>query len=127
MDIHKHHRLSKTIYDLQFGRTSIKRRIVKFYFNHYKCFKCGVTFSPQNKTWAMGKFGSNLLAYMIYQNLELRLSQQSVVKSLNQLFDFNVNDSMLNRQKTRVAQIYKETYDGILNKILCGNLIHIDE
>lgn len=23
--------------------------------------------------------------------------------------------------------MYKETYDGILNKILCGNLIHIDE
>jgi hypothetical protein len=127
MDIRKHKRLSKTIYDLKFSPTSIKRWIVKFYFNRYKCFKCGITFFIHNDTWARGKFGSNLLAYMIYQTLELRLSQQSVVKSLNQLFDFNVNDSMLNRQKTKVAQIYKETYDGILNKILCGNLIHVDE
>jgi hypothetical protein len=64
---------------------------------------------------------------MIYQNLELRMSQQNVVKSLNQLFDFHVNNSMFNGQKTRAAQIYKETYEGILNKILHGSLIHIDE
>ena len=100
---------------------------MKFIFNRYKCLKCGTTFSPQNETWARSKFGSDLLAYMLYQNLELRLSQQNVVKSLNQLFDFRVNDSMFNGQKTRAAQIYKGTYDGILNKILCGNLIHVDE
>jgi len=127
MDIHKHHRLSKTVYDLKFGRVSIKRWVVKFYFNQYKCFKCGAIFSHQNKTWTKSKYGSNLLAYMIYQNLELRLSQHNVIKSLNRLFGFNVNESMYNGQKTIATQIYKETYEGILNKILCGNLIHIDE
>lgn len=127
LDIHKDRRLSKTVYDLKFGRTSIKRWIVKFYFNYYECFNCGVTFSPQNKAWTRSKFGSNLLAYMIYQNLELRLSQLNIVKSLNQLFDFRVDHSMCNKQKTRAAQIYQVTYDKILAKILCGNLIHIDE
>jgi transposase-like protein len=126
-DIRKHERLSKTVYNLKFSKTSIKRWVVKFSFNRYKCLKCGTTFSPQNDTWARSKFGSDLLAYMLYQNLELRLSQQNVVKSLNQLFDFRVNDSMFNGQKARAAQIYKETYDGILNKILHGRLIHVDE
>ena len=34
---------------------------------------------------------------------------------------------MFNGQKTRTAQIYKETYDRILNKIVHGKLIHVDE
>ena len=127
IDIRKHERQSKTVYDLKFGRSSVKRWIVKFYFNRYRCFKCGVTFFPQNKAWTRSKFGSDLLAYMIYQNLELRLSQQAIVRSLNQLFDFNFDDSMFIGRKKRAAQIYKETYDGILDKILRGNLIHIDE
>jgi len=125
--IQKHDRQNKTIYNLKFGLTSIKRWIVKFYFYRYKCLKCGGTFFPQNNKWMKSKFGPDLLAYMIYQNLELRLSQQNVVKSLNQLFNFRVDESMFNGQKERAAQIYKETYNGILNKILRGNLIHIDE
>jgi hypothetical protein len=127
IDIRKHERKSKTVYDLKFGRSSIKRWIVKFYFNQYVCFKCGVTFFPQHKTWTRSKFGFNLLAYMIYQKIELRLSQQTIARSLNQLFGFNFDDGISVEPKRKFAQIYKETYDEILNKILNGNLVHIDE
>jgi predicted RecB family nuclease len=126
-DIHKHAKQSKTVYDLKFNPTSIKRWTIKFCFNRYRCFKCRIVFSPKSDNWTRSKYGTNLIAYMFYQNLELRLSQRSVIKSLNQLLGFNVEHNMFIGQKTRVAQMYQETYEKILKKLLGGELIHTDE
>ncbi len=126
-DIRKWDKTSKIVYDLKLGQASIKRWIVKYYFHRYRCYRCRTTFYSQQRPWTRSKFGSGFLAYIIYQSIELRLSQQTIAQSLNQLFGFNLNLGMFNGQKTRTAQIYKETYDGILDKIVHGKLIHADE
>ena len=126
-NIRKHERISKIVYDLKFGSAGIKRWIVEYYFDRYKCFECGATFFSSQRTWTRSKYGLNLLAYLIYQNIELRLSQQTVTQSLNQLFGFNLGISFFNGQKTRAAQIYEGTYEAIKNKIVNGKLIHADE
>ncbi len=128
-DIRKWEKTSKIVYDLKIDQdqASIKRWIVKYYFYRYKCYRCKTTFYSQQRPWTRSKFGSGFLAYIIYQNIELRISQQTIAKTINQLFGFNLNLSMFNEQKTRTARIYKETYDRILNKIVHGKLIHADE
>jgi len=57
----------------------------------------------------------------------LRLPKESVARSLNQLFGFNLQLNFVHNQKTRASQLYKSTYEGILNKIVNGKLIHADE
>jgi predicted RecB family nuclease len=128
-DIRRWEKASKIVYDLKIDQdqASIKRWIVKYYFHRYKCYRCKATFYSQQRPWTKSKFGSGFLAYIIYQNIELRISQQTIAKSINQLFGFNLNLSMFNEQKTRTARIYKETYDRILNNIVHGKLIHVDE
>ncbi|MCU0368816.1 MAG: IS66 family transposase [Cyclobacteriaceae bacterium] len=128
-DIRKWEKTSKIVYDLKIDQdqASIKRWVVKYNFHRYRCYRCRATFYSQQKPWTRSKFGSGFLAYIIYQNIELRISQQTIAKSLNQLFGFNLNLNMYNEQKTRAAKIYKETYDGILHKIVHGKLIHVDE
>jgi hypothetical protein len=115
------------VYDLRLGQTSIKRWIVKYIFYRYFCHQCEITFVSQQRPWTKSKFGPDLLAYIIYQNIELRLPQQTVAQSLNQLFGFNLQLSFVHNQKIRLSQLYKDTYEGILNKIVNGKLIHVDE
>jgi len=124
--IYKYGVLRKVVHDLKFSRTGIKRWIVKYYFNRYRCKQCSTTFVSQNRP-LVKKFGPALLAYTIYQIIELQLPQTTVTKSLNQLFGFNRNRSEVQRQKVRAAQLYQETYERILNKIVTGKLIHADE
>jgi predicted RecB family nuclease len=42
---------SKSIYDLHFGRGSIKRWIVKYFFHSYECLSCGSQIRPPEQTW----------------------------------------------------------------------------
>jgi predicted RecB family nuclease len=118
---------SKIVHDLKFGRTGIKRWIVKYSFDRYLCRKCGISFYFQQIPRTRSPFGSELINYVIYQIIELRLPQETIAQSLNQLFDFHLGHSAVNRQKERAAQFYKGTYEGILNKIVTGKLIHADE
>jgi transposase len=98
---------------------------VRFLFHEYLCYQCDARFWPRQRQWTRSKIGSGLLAYIIYQIIELRLSQEAVTQSLNQLF--NVNLSQVNRQKSRAALFYKDTYEGILKRIVNGKLMHADE
>ena len=126
-NIHEHQRMSKIVYDLKLGQASIKRWIVKYIFYRYFCYQCEATFAPQQKPWTRSKFGPDLLAYIIYQNIELRLPQETVARSLNRLFGLNLQITFVQKQKMRVSQIYKSTYERILSRIVCGRLIHADE
>ncbi len=125
--LYKHGRYSKVVRDIKFSRTSIKRWIVRYHFHRYICRTCSATFNSQQGHQTESKHGLNLLAYMVYQVVELRVPQRAVTESLNQLFGFQLDHASVNRQKSRAAQLYKGTYERILNKILNGRLIHADE
>src|SRR5262249_25903329 len=62
---------SKIVYDLQLGRASVKRWIVKYVFRNYDCVGCGKRLHPPEQTWGRGKYGWNLIAFLIYEIVEL--------------------------------------------------------
>lgn len=127
MKIYKYGKLTKIVYDLKFGRAGIKRWVVKYLSHFYLCCHCRARFTPEQRPWTRSKFGLDLLAYLIYQVIGLQIPQNTVTQSLNQLFGFNLRRGVVNKQKSKAAQFYKDTYDGILQKIAAGRLVHADE
>jgi len=119
--------MSKIVYDLKFGRTSIKRWIVKYVFHRYSCGQWGAIFYSKQRPWPGEKYGPNILSYIIHQVIDSHASQNTVTKNLNLFFNFRLERNIVKRQKSRGAEIYKGTYEGILKKIVHGNLIHADE
>jgi hypothetical protein len=125
--LYKHGRCSKIVYDLKFNRTGIKRWVVRYQYHRYICRTCSATINSPQNLQTKSRHGLNLLAYIIYQLVELKIPQGTVARSLNQLFDLRMYRNAVNNQKTRAAEIYKGTYEGILKRILSGRLIHADE
>lgn len=72
----KHGTASRTVFDVKFGASSIKRWVTKHLFGRYLCRKCGTTFYNPASTWGGEKFGPNLRALSVYQNIELRMPQE---------------------------------------------------
>ena len=68
-----HGKASKTVLDIRFMRHGVKRWISRYRFHRYKCLTCGATFFPQQKWWTRSKFGNEIVAYALYQNIGLRL------------------------------------------------------
>jgi predicted RecB family nuclease len=126
VNISKRKNISKIVYDLKFGRTGMKRWIVKLLSRYYTCQECGATFRDE-RPWAGGKCGPNAMAYLIYQMIELRLSQDVIKACLKRFFAIDMAASEVNRMKSKLASLYKDTYEAILNKIVRGKLIHADE
>jgi predicted RecB family nuclease len=124
-EIVKYGRASKFVYDLRFTNAGIKRWIVRYLFHSYLCHQCGARF--QQRDWTRNKFGSELIAYVIYQIVDLQIPQITVAQCLKQIFNFNLGRSGVNRLKVRATQLYKNTYEAILNDIVNGQLIHADE
>ena len=122
-----HGNSSRSILDLKFMRHGIKRWIILYRFHRYKCQNCGATFAPKKIGWTRSKFGPGIVAYSLYQNIGLRLPQESVDRSLNKLFGLHLRIGTTNRFKAKAAETYKETYDALVARLCNGQLIHADE
>jgi hypothetical protein len=117
----------KLLYDIQIGRYSLKRWVVKRVFQTCWCRKCELHFGLEKRFRTNLKFGWNLIAYLLYQVVELCIPQRIVTLSINKLFDFNLPYTTVSEFKTRAAEFYEQTKQQILNRIIHGGLVHVDE
>lgn len=121
-----HGKKRKIILDLKFMRYGIKRWIILYQLHRYKCQDCGGTF-VEKKSWTRRNFGPGILAYSVYQNIGLRVPQETVDRSLNKLFALDLAVGTTRRFKAKAAKLYEGTYDSLLKRLCNGRLIHADE
>lgn len=123
-----HTKSSKTVLDLKFMRYGVRRWITMYLFHNYQCQHCGAVFHPDVKCWGHTRLGSNIIAYALYLNIELRLPQIRVDQTLNKLFGCQLPiGSNTHYIKTRAAKMYQETYKALLTRLCSGRVLHVDE
>jgi predicted RecB family nuclease len=117
----------RILYDLHFGHFSIKRWVVKYVSQTYLCWRCDLIFGLDKRFRKKLKFGWNLVAYFVYQIIELSISQRIATQSMNRLFGFDLKYTTTKKFKSRAAEFYRETYQQILSRVAAGSLVHADE
>lgn len=125
--VYGHGKRSRTVVDLRFMRHGVKRWITRYIAQRYRCLSCRSTFYPPDRQWTTSKYGPDLVAYTIYQNIELRLPQSRVAFSVRKLFGLYISRSTTNRFKAATAQTYEGTYNHLLKRLCTGRLLHVDE
>jgi predicted RecB family nuclease len=125
--VYGHGKRSRTVIDLRFMRHGVKRWITRYIARRYRCPSCRSTFYPPDRRWTTSKYGSDLVAYTIYQNIQLRLPQSRVALSVNKLFGLYISRNTTNRFKAAAAQTYEGTYNHLLKRLCNGRLLHVDE
>jgi transposase-like protein len=117
---------SAILIDLKFMRYGVKRWITRYVTQRYRCRACLRTFYSRGWGWA-SKYGPSLVAYTIYQNIELRIPQTLIAAGINKLFGLGVTRNTTSTFKSAAAQLYIRTYDNPLRGLCKGRLLHIDE
>jgi hypothetical protein len=92
-----------------------------------RCHSCGTIFKPSERRWSAAKYGWNLVAYAIYQNIELRLSQRSIDCTIGKLFGLELPAGWTNKMKRTAALSYASTHNELVKKLCSGDLLHVDE
>ncbi|MDR1190915.1 MAG: IS66 family transposase [Verrucomicrobiales bacterium] len=126
-DLRKYDRADRTIYDLKFTRGGLRRWVVHYQFHRYECLACRRVFRPPLPELPDGKFGAGLVAYAIYQNIELRLSQEIIDRTLNELFGLQLPRGSARGFKIKAARDYAAAYATLLSRLRQGRLLHVDE
>ncbi len=122
----KHAKYSRSIIDLKFMLHGIKRWVTRYRFHRYQCKGCGAVFQPE-MFWGKSKFGSEIRAYSLYLNIELRLPQVNIVSKLNRLFDCHLYKNAISKFKAEAAEKYEETFNALVRRLCSGRLLHVDE
>jgi predicted RecB family nuclease len=125
--IYMHGKKSRIVIDLRFMRHGIKRWITRYIVRRYRCPSCGSIVHPHDRQRFSSKYGPDLVAYTVYQNIQLRLPQNRVALSVKTLFGLDISRNATNRFKAAAAQTYESTYNQILQRLCSGRLLHVDE
>jgi predicted RecB family nuclease len=125
--IYRYGWLSNKVCDIKFGKSGIKRWIAKYRHPRLICWGCKSTFSPTQRYSPQSKYGPGFMAYVLYNLVDLQISQAAVARTLNQFFGFGFTRHRINYVKSRAAEVYADTYKQILARLALGNLIHVDE
>ena len=76
---------------------------------------------------AGNEIGRNLIAYYLYQLIELQIPRGTIQKSLNRLFGYDLGSSALADFKEHAAQYYSKSVAMVLARIKHGEFVHVDE
>lgn len=117
-------RRSNVVYDLKFSDKGVKRWLVKYRYGSYRCSGCHAEMTFYKRK---SKYGPNLCAFLVYQVIELLLSNRKAADHASLLFGLPLTKSLVGKIKAEMAAKYAPTYQSILSQIAKGNLIHADE
>jgi predicted RecB family nuclease len=113
-------------YDLALGSAGIKRQVIECHSSVHQCLKCRDMFIPEQYV-GLDKHYHGLKSWVMYQHVGHNLSLRAIQLMLEEFFGLRLTPGELHMLKELMAGYYKNTYRGLLKKILSGNLVHIDE
>ena len=125
--IKKNRLVSKVTYDLLFMSSGVKKWVVKHIGESAVCRDCDKYFRPRNWPEERYKYRHGIMAWVIYQNIELGITHQGIMDGLNDLFGFSFNYKFVDKMKKRATIFYEDVYEEIKKRIRTGYVVHVDE
>ena len=119
--------ITRQIIDLRYFRDGVKRWVAKYVSWRYSCTRCGAIFTHPDFPQVATKYGRGLVSWCVYQNLVGGQNLHRVRRVLAEVFKVPLRASLLYRFKTAVADYYRPAYARILEEILKGPVLHVDE
>jgi predicted RecB family nuclease len=116
----------KQAFDLKHTSTGLNRRIFEYRAKRFRCLSCKrVLLPPQFKR--IDPVRHSVKGWAMYQHVTHQVSFPKVNIMLREFFDIHMELSYVHLIKAMLARFYQPTYKGILQRLLAGSVIHVDE
>src|SRR3989304_864601 len=116
----------KAAYDLSFSPGGIRRQVIHCTAALHRCKRCAKPFLPVRYKRRDKHFHA-LKSWAIYQHVVHRISLEGIETMFEECFGLRVGLQELHMMKSLMAQHYRETWKRILERIVSGNVTHVDE
>ncbi len=116
----------KRVFDLVLTPNGIRHEVREYRGAVYHCGTCGHEFVPEQYQ-RLDKHGHSLKSWAMFQHVAYRISLSTVQKMCEEFFGVHLFFNEVHMFKTLMARYYKSTYRHLLQNILSGPLLHVDE
>jgi predicted RecB family nuclease len=116
----------KRAYDLILTSVGVRRKVIECRASGHRCLDCGLCFIPETYR-RLDKHFHGLKSWAMYQHVVHRISLQGVSDMVEELFGVRVHLCEVTMFKGLMARYYRLAHDRLLQKILAGPLLHVDE
>jgi len=116
----------KRAFDLLTTPSGFRRRVIECRTSVHKCLTCGEEFVPHQHQ-RLDRHFHGLKSWAMFQHVAFRISLETVSKMFDEFFGLRIFRSEMHMLKSLMAEYYKLTYRKLLEKILSGTLLHVDE
>lgn len=125
-NLYIHQKYDRTLIDLKFSKNGIKRWVTNFKSYRFRCSHCGNVFTDP-KYYKQPTYGRNIQIWIIYNYMTYGISYGNLTKMLSENFNIVVTSAYVSSMKARFAEKFAYRYSNILETIIKGEVIHIDE
>lgn len=92
----------------------------------YECRKCGAVFVPETHR-RLDRYFHGLRSWAMYQHVAHALSFGTIREMIENLFGLRMHRNEIVRFKAQMAWYYESTCRQLWDKLMEGNLLHVDE
>jgi predicted RecB family nuclease len=117
---------SRKVFDLVITPSGMRRKVVEYLSDVHRCLSCNKDFVPEQHK-QMDSHSHSLKSWAMYQHVAHRLSLGTLQIMFEEFFGLRIGRTDIHQFKSLMAHYYQGTYQGLLDKILAGGLLHIDE
>jgi hypothetical protein len=116
----------KRAFDLVFTNGGIKRRVIECRAAVHECRDCGRVFVPERYE-RLAKHFHGLMSWLMFEHVAHRISYEMLGEMVRESFGLAVCSPEVQMIKSLMARYYRPGYRRLLDKILSGPVLHIDE
>ncbi len=113
--------------DLKFFKGGAKKWVTRTVSWKYQCSKCKHEFSSEDRAPNPQRYGHGLVSWCVYSSVACGASMLGTAASVGDVFGVTLPNCQAYRWKEHMATFYEPLYAEILQSILSGPVIHIDE
>jgi predicted RecB family nuclease len=117
---------AKRVYNLALTASGIRREVNEYRASVYHCDTCGHEFVPPQHQ-RLDKHGHGLKSWAMFQHVAYRVSLSTVQKMCEEFFGVRIFWNEIHMFKALMARYYTSAYRKLLDNILSGSLLHVDE
>lgn len=103
-----------------------RKRITKFVIDRYWCSNCE-TFVRSTEIPIISRIGKNVMAYILYARYRLRLPQEKIKQSLDDLHDFKLSAGEISEKLSEAQALFGKDYQAISELVSTAKAVYADE
>jgi len=116
----------KRAFDLVLTSSGVKRKVIVCRTSIHQCLQCGTEFVPDQHQ-RLDKHFHGLKSWAMFHHIAYRISLETISKMAEEFFGIRIFWSEMHMLKAFMARYYQTTYHKLLEKMVSGRLLHVDE